>query len=96
MSIALEPSIGTNWGEHYVDVETQSELTRGMTVVDRLNVAGDDRNQAVGAPVLEKKCNASVCWSIDNQRWKEALFSASAVVPESLNRQGQEGARRKP
>ena len=75
MAIALDPSIGTDWSEHFVEVETQSELTRGMTVVDRLNVAADDRNQAVWAPILEKKCKAKVCWTIDNQRWKEALFS---------------------
>jgi purine nucleosidase len=76
MALALDPAIGTNWSEHYVDVETQSELTRGMTVVDRLNVGADDRNQAVWAPLIEKKCKANVCWTIDNQRWKEALFSA--------------------
>jgi len=76
MSIALDPSIGTDWSEHYVDVETQSELTRGMTMVDRLNVAGDDRNRAVWAPVLEKKCKVKVCWTLDNRRWKDALFSA--------------------
>jgi purine nucleosidase len=76
MALALDPAIGTNWSEHYVDVETQSELTRGMTVVDRLNVGADDRNQAVWAPLIEKKCKAKVCWTIDNQRWKEALFSA--------------------
>jgi purine nucleosidase len=76
MSIALDPSIGTDWSEHSIDVETQSELTRGMTVVDRLNVAADDRNHAVWAPVLEKKCKAKVCWTLDNRRWKEALFSA--------------------
>src|SRR4029077_17732019 len=29
MSIALDPSVGTHWSEHYVDVETDSELTRG-------------------------------------------------------------------
>jgi inosine-uridine nucleoside N-ribohydrolase len=76
MSIALDPSISTHRSEHYIDVETQSELTRGMTVVDRLNVAADDRNQAVWAPVLEKKSKAKVCWTMDNQRWKDALFSA--------------------
>ena len=76
MSIALDTSVGTNWGEHYVDIETQSELTRGMTVVDRLNVAADDRNRAVWAPVLEKQCKAKVYWTIDNQRWKQALFAA--------------------
>lgn len=76
MAIALDPTIGTEWSEHYIDVETQSELTRGMTVVDRLNVAGDDRNRAVWAPVLGKKCKAKICWTMDNQRWKQALFSA--------------------
>jgi purine nucleosidase len=76
MSIALNPTIGTQWSDHYIDVETQSELTRGMTVVDRLNVAADDRNRAVWAPILEKKHKAKICWILDNQRWKEALFSA--------------------
>jgi purine nucleosidase len=76
MAIALDPTIGTNWSDHYVDVETQSELTRGMTVVDRLNVAADERNRAVWAPVLKKKCKVKVCWTIDNRRWKEALFAA--------------------
>jgi len=76
MSIALDQSIGTDWSDHYVDIETQSDLTRGMTVVDRLNVAGDERNQAVWAPVLAKKCKTKVCWTIDNRRWKEALDKA--------------------
>ncbi len=76
MSIALDPTIGMDWSDHCLDVETQSELTRGMTVVDRLNVADDDRNRAVWASVLAKKCKARICWTIDNSRWKEALFSA--------------------
>ena len=36
MAIALDPSICTSASRHYVDIETDSELTRGMTVVDRL------------------------------------------------------------
>jgi purine nucleosidase len=76
MSVALDPTVGTEWSEHYLDVEVQSELTRGMTVVDRLNVAGDDRNRAVWAPVLQKGQKAKVCWTIDTKRWKEALFAA--------------------
>src|SRR5437588_611175 len=28
MCIALDPSVGTSWSEHYVEIETQSELTR--------------------------------------------------------------------
>ncbi len=76
MAIAIDPTIGTDWSEHYLDIETQSELTRGMTIVDRLNVAEDDRNRALWAAVLEKKYKAKVCWTMDNQRWKEALLSA--------------------
>jgi purine nucleosidase len=75
MCLALDPSIGTDWSEHYVDVETKSELTRGMTVVDRLNVAADERNRAVWAPVIQRG-RAKACWTIDNQRWKEALYQA--------------------
>jgi purine nucleosidase len=76
MSIALDPTIGNQWSEHYVDVETRSELTRGMTVVDRLNVAVDERNQAVWAEVLRKGSKTKICWTIDSRRWKEALFAA--------------------
>jgi purine nucleosidase len=73
--LALDPTVGIDWSEHYVDVETQSELTRGMTVVDRLNVADDDRNRAVWTPALRGR-KANVCWSIDNKRWKESLYAA--------------------
>lgn len=76
MSIALDPNIGTEWSSHFVDVETQSDLTRGMTVVDRLNVAQDDRNQALWAPLLAGGNKSKVCWTIDTGRWKRTLFSA--------------------
>ena len=75
MCVALDPTVGTERSEHCIDVETQSDLTRGMTVVDRLNVAADERNRAVWASALEGR-KAQVCWSIDNSRWKEALYSA--------------------
>jgi purine nucleosidase len=65
MSLALDPTIGT-----------RSELTRGMTVVDRLDVASDDRNKLVWAGVLSKNNKAKVCWTLDNRRWKNALVSA--------------------
>jgi purine nucleosidase len=76
MCVALDPSTGTEWSEHSVDVETQSELTRGMTVVDRLNVAEDERNRVVWEPVLRTGRKSKVCWKLDIQRWKETLFSA--------------------
>jgi len=72
MSIALDPTVGTEWSEHYVDVETASELTRGMTVVDKLNVARDERNR----DVWNEAGRVKVCWSIDTRRWKEALYRA--------------------
>jgi purine nucleosidase len=75
MCLALDPTVGTEWSDHYVDVETQSELTRGMTVVDRLNVAGDERNRSAWAQSLRAP-KTKVCWSIDHKRWKEALYTA--------------------
>jgi len=76
MSIALDPSVCTEWSSHHVEVETHSELTRGMTLVDRLHVAGDDRNHPVWSHIVSKGHNANVCWAIDTKRWKDALFSA--------------------
>ena len=76
MSIALDPSIVTNQTEHFVDVETTSELTRGMTVVDRLNVSANDRNKALWAEVLKQGVKAKVVWTIDISRWKQALLAA--------------------
>jgi purine nucleosidase len=76
MSIALDPTIVTEQSEHYVEVETTSELTLGMTVVDRLNVAGNERNRAVWAPVLRSGKKAKIYWTIDNRRWKQSLYSA--------------------
>lgn len=76
MAIALDPTIGTQWSAHYVDVETHSELTRGMTVVDRLNVAADERNRPVWAQALQRGSTTKVCWTIDASRWKHALLAA--------------------
>jgi purine nucleosidase len=75
MAIALDPTIVTEQSGHYVDVETSSELTLGMTVVDRLNVSGNERNRAVWAPILKHGQRAKVYWTIDNQRWKKALYA---------------------
>ena len=76
MAIALDPSIATSQSEHFVGVEIESELTRGMTVVDRLNVAHDQRNRAVWAAYLGSGHKAKVFWTIDNPRWKQALYAA--------------------
>lgn len=74
MCLAIDPKVGTEWSEHYVEVETQSELSRGNTIVDKLNVADDERNKSVWRPALQQK--AKICWTIDNARWKQALYKA--------------------
>lgn len=76
MSIALDPTICTSVSRHHSDVEVASELTRGMTVVDRLGVAGDEPNHPVWRSVLDGVPPAQVVWSIDTARWKQTLYSA--------------------
>jgi purine nucleosidase len=75
MAIAIDPSICTRRSLHFVDVETESDLTRGMTVVDHLDVADDERNAQLWQPLIERGRNAHVCWEIDVPRWKELLYS---------------------
>jgi purine nucleosidase len=74
MAVALDPSIVTEHTDHYLDVETQSELTRGMTVVDRLNVSHDERNREVWSAALDAGRKAQIDWKIDVPRWKELLY----------------------
>jgi purine nucleosidase len=76
MAVALDPSIVTSQSEHFLEVETQSELTRGMTVVDCLGVAANERNRHVWAECLAQGHKAKIIWTIDNARWKQALFAA--------------------
>lgn len=75
MSVALDPTIVTRKSRCWVEVETQSELTRGMTVVDQFGLANDARNRPVWGALVEREPNATVCWEIDIPRWKEALYS---------------------
>ena len=77
MAIALDSTICTSTSKHHVEIECASELTRGQTVVDRLNVAHDDRNRGVWS-ALRTRANVSVCWSIDVPRWKNLLYRALA------------------
>jgi purine nucleosidase len=75
MAIALDPAVCTRKSQHYVEVETQSEITRGMTVVDALGVVSDGRNRQIWASLVDKAPNVSVCWEIDIPRWKETLYT---------------------
>ena len=72
MAVALDPIIATESSRHRVEVECASELARGMTVVDRLNVSSDDRNRGLWDAAGEVR----VVWTVDVPRWKALLYRA--------------------
>jgi purine nucleosidase len=74
MAVAIDPTIATKTSQHYVEIETVSELTRGQTVVDRLNGATNDRNKVLWAELIQHPPNASVVWEVDALRWKQMLY----------------------
>ena len=74
MAVAIDPSICTVSSQHYVDVECDSELTRGMTVVDKLNLADDERNAPVWRELLSQTSKPAICWELDAKRWKAMLY----------------------
>ena len=76
MAIALDPNVCTGSSTHHVDVETSSILTRGMTVVDRLGVAGNPRNRLIWKDLLKEKASVKVCWTLDIGGWKKILYQA--------------------
>jgi len=78
MSIALNPALCKSSSNHFVEIETSSDLTRGMTVVDRLNVAADSRNRDTWAEPLKRQNKIHMCWSLDIPGWKAALYSSLA------------------
>lgn len=75
-AITLRPKLCTDSSMHYVDIETASDLTRGMTVVDRLGVAADGRNASTWDWALKNKVKTQVDWTLDIAGWKAALFAA--------------------
>jgi len=74
MAVAIDPTIVTEKSAHFVDIECNSELTRGMTVVDKLDVVGDEYNAIVWADVRKRGHKVMVTWEIDSPRWKELLY----------------------
>jgi purine nucleosidase len=76
MAITLQPSLCTDSSMNYVDIETTSELTRGMTVVDRLGVAGDERNRVLWEWAWKGQVRTRVCWTLNVAGWKAALCAA--------------------
>ena len=77
MAIALDRSVGLSWSRHRVAIECSSELTRGMTVVDRLNVAHDDSNRQVWS-AHGGETGADIVWTFDSARFKSMLKAALA------------------
>ena len=73
MAIGLDASICTRKSRHRVEVECASALTRGMTVVDQLDVVARGLAGGASGP---REANALVCWQIDVARFKERLFRA--------------------
>ena len=76
MAIALDRSIGLAWSRHRVAIECDSELTRGMTVVDRLNVSSDDNNAKVWKTAAGESEGADILWTLDSRRFKAMLKAA--------------------
>jgi purine nucleosidase len=74
MAVALDPTIATESSRHRLEIECASELTRGMTVVDRLNVSHDERNRGIWGEAGEAASN--VIWKIDVPHWKQMLYRA--------------------
>jgi purine nucleosidase len=73
---AIDRAVGTTWSRHAVEIETQSALTRGMTVVDRLNVTHDANNAAAWEHAVAAQTSADICWDIDAARFKAMLLDA--------------------
>ncbi len=74
MAVAIDPTICIAKSQHLVDVECDSELTRGMTVVDKLNLTDDARNEPVWRELLQIAKKPSICWELDAARWKDLLY----------------------
>lgn len=71
MAILLDPALALVSSSHYMDVQVDSGITRGMSVVDRLGVAKDARNRATWNDVAAQH---KVVWEMDIPGWKQALL----------------------
>jgi purine nucleosidase len=78
MAVALEPSIAVRTSRHAVDVECEGTLTRGMTVVDQLDVVRRGLASLGGWPEASatREPHVTVCWAIDVARFKARLVAA--------------------
>lgn len=75
MAVALDPSIAKRTSDHRVRIACADELTRGLTVIDQLNVSDDPRNIQTWKPVRDTP-PCRIVWELDIPRWKQTLFGA--------------------
>ena len=76
MAVALDRSVGLTWSRHRVAIECSSELTRGMTVVDRLGVNSDAINGPVWGAAAGESAGADIVWTFDSSKYKSMLRAA--------------------
>ena len=79
MAVALDRSVGLAWSRHRIAIECSSELTRGMTVIDRLGVDSDAINAAVWAAAAGESAGADILWTFDSAKFKSMLKAALAL-----------------
>jgi purine nucleosidase len=79
MAVALDRSVGLSWSRHRVAIECASELTRGMTVVDRLGVNSDAVNAPVWGAAAGESEGADILWTFDSAKFKSMLKAALAA-----------------
>jgi purine nucleosidase len=85
MAVALDPALATRRSRHAVDVECEGTLTRGMTVVDQLDVVRRGLAHMGGWPAeaAAREPNVTVCWELDVGRFKSRLLEALGSPPHS-------------
>jgi purine nucleosidase len=76
MAILLDPALALVSSDHFMDVQVDSGITRGMSVVDRLGVAEDARNRAAWSDLLKQGRRHKVIWEMDIPGFKQALLRA--------------------
>jgi purine nucleosidase len=75
MAIALDPAICIRKSRRSVEIECDGLFTRGMTVVDQLDVTKfGGPNVALWKSTEQGDPQVTVCWQIDVGRWKELLY----------------------
>jgi purine nucleosidase len=79
IAVALDRSVGLTWSRCRVAIETQSELTRGMTVVDRLGVSSGAINADAWGAAAGESDGADVLWTFDSAKFKAMLRAALAT-----------------